>query len=422
MAEFTAPAIETVRVGIIGLGMRGPGAVKRLSRIADVEITALCDLHEDRVTKAQRILKEHGRPAAKSFYGTETAWQKLCDLDLDLVYIATPWRWHTPMAMRAMKHGKHAATEVPAAITLDECWNLVETSEREKRHCMMLENTCYDFFELATLNMVRQGVLGEIVHAEGAYIHDLKDLNFSKDAYQGMWRLVQNRDRNGCLYPTHGLGPIAQCLNINRGDRFQRLTSLSSADFMMGARARKLADRDSFYKPFISNGYRGQMNTTLLKTSRGKSVMIQHDVTSPRPYSRLHLLSGTKGIVQKWPSRRIALGHSWMDEGERDAFVRRYRHPLAKTIGDIARRVGGHGGMDFIMDCRLIYCLKNGLALDQNVYDAAAWSAVGPLSESSVKKGSAAINFPDFTRGGWKNTQPLGIVDVDRDRIRFRKS
>lgn len=419
MATFAGRKTPRVRVGIIGLGNRGPGAVSRLSRIADVEITALGDLFEDRVGRGQRILKEHGRPPARAFHGSESAWEGICDLDLDLVYICTPWRWHAPMAVRAMRGGKHAASEVPAAVTLDECWQLVETSEKEKRHMMMLENTCYDFFELATLVMVRKGVLGEIVHAEGAYIHDLLAANFDKNGYQGMWRLVQNRDRNGSLYPTHGLGPIAQCLNVNRGDVFTRLVSLSCGDFMMGPRSRELAAKDKFYEAYASDGYRGQMNTTLIGTRRGKSVMIQHDVTSPRPYSRIHLLSGTKGIVQKWPVERLAFGHEWLDDEERSRVIKSHRHPLAAAIGDAAREIGGHGGMDFIMDYRLVYCLKEGLPLDQNCYDAATWSAVAPLSEASVARRSEPVDFPDFTRGRWKTTEPLGIVTVDPRRLRL---
>ncbi|MHC5057555.1 MAG: Gfo/Idh/MocA family protein [Planctomycetota bacterium] len=417
MCGYAAEPIEKVRVGVIGLGARGPGAVTRLSKIEDVEIVALADLRESCVEKGQRILAKGGRPRAKGFTGSETAWQGVCDMDLDLVYIATPWRWHTPMAVRAMKHGKHAATEVPATVNLDESWKLVETSESTRRHCMMLENCCYDFFELTTLNMVRQGALGEVVHAEAAYIHDLRGHNFRKNGYQGMWRLIQNRDRNGDLYPTHGLGPVAQCMNINRGDRFEYLTSLSCGDFMMGPRSKALAAKDPFYKPYVSDSYRGQMNTTVIKTAKGRSIMVQHDVTSPRPYSRIHLLSGTKGIAQKWPDRRIAFGHRWLDAKKMRETCDKYAHPLSKTMGTTARKVGGHGGMDFIMDYRLIYSLKNGLPLDQDVYDAAAWSAVGPLSERSVANRSSSVEVPDFTRGQWRTNEPLGIVDVDPEKL-----
>ncbi len=418
MALFAAKPLEEIRVGIIGLGERGRGAVWRLARIADVKIAAVCDLFEDRVKRAQGTMERRGRPPAREFFGSESAWEGLCDMDLDLVYVVTPWRWHAPMAVRALEKGKHAAVEVPAAVTLDECWRLVEASEKAERHCMMLENTCYDSFELATLNMVRKGVLGEIVHAEGAYIHDLFGELFDKDRYQGMWRLIQNRDRNGSLYPTHGVGPVAQCLNVNRGDRFTRLVSLSSGDFMLGPKSRELARKDAFFKPYASDNYRGQMNTTVIRTAGGKSVMIQHDTTSPRPYSRIHLLSGTKGVIQKWPRERASFGHNWLGRDEFDALLARYEHPLYKKIGEVARKVGGHGGMDFVMDYRLMYCIKNGLPLDQNVYDAAAWSSIGPLSEASLKGGSGAVEFPDFTRGRWKRTPPWDIVTVDPAKLK----
>jgi len=420
MCGVAAKPLDKVRIGFIGLGARGPGAVSRMSKIADVEIVALCDIYENRVVRGQNILKRSGRPPARGFHGSEHVWEKLCELDLDLVYITTPWRWHTPMAVRAMERGKHAATEVPAATTMEECWQLVDTSERTKRHFMQLENCCYDFFEMATLNMARQGALGELVHAEGAYIHDLRGLNFAKRGYQGMWRLIQNRDRDGNLYPTHGLGPIAQCMNINRTDKFDYLTSLSSGDFMMGPRSHELARKDPFFKPYESDSYRGQMNTTLIKTAGGKSIMVQHDVTSPRPYSRIHLISGTKGIAQKWPKRRIALGHRWLDDKKLAETLKKYEHPLSRTMGAAARKVGGHGGMDFIMDYRLIYSLKNGLPLDEDVYDAAAGSAVGPLSEKSVANRSSSVEVPDFTRGSWKTNKPLGIVDVDTAKLPMR--
>lgn len=275
----------------------------------------------------------------------------------------------------------------------------------------MLENCCYDFFELLTLNMIRNGVFGEVVHAEGAYIHDLRDLNFAKDGYVDMWRLKENASRNGNLYPTHGLGPIAQCLNINRGDKMDHLTSMSTNDFMMNAIAKEKAAGDSFFNPFVNKPYRGNMNTTLIRTTKGKTMMVQHDVTSPRPYSRIHLISGTKGMARKWPSpERIAFGHSWLKESELKDLEEKYSPPIVKHVGEIAKKVGGHGGMDFIMDWRLIDCLRNGLALDQDVYDAALWSAVAPLSEKSVANKSRSLDVPDFTRGNWKTNKPVDLT------------
>ncbi|MCK7531200.1 MAG: Gfo/Idh/MocA family oxidoreductase [Marinilabiliales bacterium] len=409
MSGYRAPALGKVRIGFIGLGMRGPGAVERMAHIEGVEIVALCDKYTDRVDKMQSMLSKFGMPQAKAFSGTEEAWKGLCDdPDIDLVYICTPWAWHTPMALYAMEAGKHVAVEVPAAKTVDECWQLVETSERTRMHCMQLENCCYDFFELLTLNMARQGLFGEIVHGEGAYIHDLRwDFTYDKNGYADMWRLKENV-RNGNLYPTHGLGPVCQIMNINRGDRMDYLTSMSTDDFAMASELGQLAKEDPFYVPFADKKYRGNMNTSLIRTASGRSIMIQHDVSSPRPYSRIHLISGTKGAARKWPSpARIALGHSWLKPEELAALEAQYTPEIVKRVGEMAKEIGGHGGMDFIMDWRLIDCLRNGLPLDQDVYDAALWSVITPLSEWSVANRSSSIDVPDFTCGSWELNKPF---------------
>lgn len=411
MSGYAAPKIDKVKIGFIGLGMRGPGAVSRMTFIEGVEIKALCDKLPERATAAQKYLEKKGLPKAKEYSG-ENGWKEMIEKeDLDLVYICTPWHLHTPMAVYAMEHGKHAATEVAAALTIDECWQLVETSERTRKHCMMLENCCYDFFEMLTLNMVRQGMFGELIHAEGAYIHDLLDLNFNKNGYEDMWRLKENIDYNGNIYPTHGLGPIAQCMNINRGDKMDYLVSMSSNDFMMGAEAKKRAEKDAFYNQFVGKNFRGNMNTTTIRTNKGKTMMLQHDVTSPRPYSRIHVLSGTKAFASKWPEpERIAFGHEFVKDAELKKLYDTYTPPLIKHVGEMAKKVGGHGGMDFMMDWRLIDCLRNGLPLDQDVYDAAAWSCIVPLSKKSVAKRSTSIDIPDFTRGNWTSNKPVNLT------------
>ncbi len=411
MCGYAAPKLNVVRVGIIGLGMRGSGAVNRLSYIDGLEITALCDKYPDRVAKAQATLQKRGRPKAKEYSGEE-GWKALCESnDVDLVYTPTPWDLHAPIALHAMKNGKHAATEVNAGLTIDECWELVDTSEATKKHMMMLENCCYDFFELLTLNMARNGLFGELVHAEGAYLHDLsKDYIFNKNAYADMWRLKENYEHHGNLYPTHGLGPIAQCMDINRGDKMDYMTSMSSIDFTLGNLAREMAAKDDFFKEYVGKPYRGNMNTTFIRTNKGKTMMLQHDVSTLRPYSRIHLVSGTKGIAQKYPEpERIAFGHEWIKKEELDALYEKYTPPIVKHIGAIAKEVGGHGGMDFIMDWRLIDCLRNGLPLDQNVYDAASWSCVLPLSGRSVSNKSMTVDIPDFTRGAWKTNKPVDL-------------
>lgn len=411
MSGYAAPKIETVRIGFIGLGQRGPGAVKRISHLDGVEIKGLCDLRPDKVEKAQQILANTAHKPT-TYSGQADAWKKMVDRDdIDLIYIATPWQLHTPMAVYAMEQGKHVAVEVPAATTLEECWQLVETSERTRKHCMMLENCCYDFFELLTLNMARQGFFGDIIHGEGAYLHNLVDLNFSKEGYQDMWRLKENF-RNGNLYPTHGLGPICQVMNINRGDQMDYLVAVSSNDFTMGPHAKELAAQDSFYKEFADKNFRGNINTTTVRTKKGRTIMVQHDVSSTRPYSRIHLVSGTKGIASKWPSpARIATSHEgWLSEEEFKGLEEKFKPEIITKVGELAKQIGGHGGMDFMMDWRLIDCLRNGLPLDQDVYDAALWSAVAPLSEWSVANRSNSIDVPDFTSGAWEKNAPVDIT------------
>lgn len=411
MSGYIAPKLDTVRIGFIGLGNRGPGAVERMRHIEGVEIKALCDLRPEKVNKVKQSL-EGSVHNPEVYTGKPDEWKKLCERpDIDLVYIATPWSLHTPMAVYAMNHGKHACTEVPAAKTLDECWQLVETSEKTRRHCMMLENCCYDFFELLVLNMTRQGLLGDIIHGEGAYIHDLLHDNFSKEKYYDMWRLKENF-RNGNLYPTHGLGPVAQVMNLNRGDKMESLVSRQSDDFSMAPLAKELAAKDDFYNPYVNKRFRGNMNTTVIRTNKGRTIMLQHDVSSPNVYSRIHKISGTKGSALKYPlPGKIAFGHEdWVKDEEYKKLEDTYSPPIVKKIGEQAKQLGGHGGMDFLMDWRTIDCLRNGLPLDMDVYDAALWSSIAPLSEWSVANGSKPIAVPDFTSGSWKTNTPVDIA------------
>ena len=410
---LTAPPIETVRVAFVGLGMRGSGAVGRFMHLEGTEVVALCECRKEKLDSAQETLKTNGRPPAAEYLG-EDAWMEMCRRDdIDLVYLCTPWSLHTPQAVYAMKQGKHVAIEVPAALTLKECWELVDTCEQTRRHCMMLENCCYDFFELTTLNMAQKGLLGEMVHAECAYIHDLRSLCFDKDAYYKMWRLEHNVKHTGNPYPTHGIGPVAQVLNINRGDKMEYLTSMSTNEFGMSLYA---ADKFGANSPEAKREYKlGDMNSTLIKTNKGKTILLQHDVTSPRPYDRIHKLSGTKGYAQKYPDERLALepnAHNFCKPEEFDRLMAEHEHPLSKKIKAQAQKVGGHGGMDFIMDYRLIHCLRNGLPLDQNVYDAATWSSLVELTELSVQKNSAPVPVPDFTRGNWNLQKGLQLADI----------
>jgi len=410
MSGYRAPNIPTIRVGFVGLGMRGPGAIKRMTHIEGVEITAICDKRKSRTDVVEKTLAESGFPKPAVYTNSEDAWKQMCQRDdLDLIYIATPWELHTPMAVYAMENGKHAATEVPAATTMEECWQLVKTSERTKKHCVILENCCYDFFEMLTLNMARQGVFGEIIHGEGAYIHILEGLLFNKTGYADMWRLKHNAKRNGNLYPTHGLGPICQCMDINRGDRMEYLTSMASNDFTMNIVAKWKASEDDFYKQFVDKPYRGNMNTTLIRTAKGRTIMVQHDVSSPRPYSRIHLLSGTKAFAQKWPKTHIAIGHETVSDEKMKELYEKYSPEIVTKIGEMAKKVGGHGGMDFLMDWSLINSLRNGLPVDMDCYDAALWSCITPLSIKSIANRSNSVDVPDFTRGNWKTNKPVAL-------------
>ncbi|HXB07960.1 MAG TPA: Gfo/Idh/MocA family oxidoreductase [Puia sp.] len=426
MSGYAAPKLETVRIGFIGLGNRGPAHLDQVSKLEGIDIKALCDLRPEKVSAAAKKI-EHLPFKPAIYTGNQDEWKKLCQReDIDLVYIATSWDLHTPMAVYAMNQGKHVCVEVPAAKTLEECWQLVETSERTRKHCMMMENSCYGFFQLLMLNMAREGFFGEIIHAEGAYIHDLLAGNFAKDKYYDLWRLKENIGRNGNLYPTHGLGPMAQAMNINRGEKMEFLVSVSGNDFLMGDLAKTLAATDDFYKPFVDKPFRGNMNVTTIRTNSGRTIMLQHDVSSPRPHVDNYMISGTKATALHYPLPgrffiapnflpltpgiwKTSSDHEWMTDEEFKVLQEKYTPTIVKKLGQVAKEVGYHGGGDFLMDWRTIDCLRNGLPLDEDVYDAALWSSIAPLTEWSVKNRSHSIDVPDFTRGSWKTNQPLDV-------------
>jgi hypothetical protein len=417
MSGFAAPKIEKVRIGIIGLGNRGPGHLETMRLIDGVEIRALCDLLPERTAAAAKRL--NGSVHHPELYsGSPDAWRKLCEQnDIDLVIVTTPYYMHAEMAVYAMEHNKHVASEVPAAATVDECWQLVETAERTRKHCMMLENYAYGFFQVLTLNMARKGFFGDIVHAEGAYNTSKMGNNFSKSMYWNMWWLRMYASKKGNIYPTHGLGPVAQIMDINRGDRFDYLVSMESRDFMMQARARELAEKDEFFREFVGKEYRGNMNSTLIHTVRGRTILVQHDATSPRgPHTVIHHITGTRGMAQEYPlPARISKDLSgWVSQPEFDAIAKEYTPEIITRMSELTKQVGGHGGGDLLEDWRLIDCLRNGLPLDQDVYDAAAWSAIGPLSEWSVLNRSNSIDIPDFTAGSWEKNLPNMDINLTR--------
>ena len=416
MLLFAADPIDTVRTGFIGLGMRGPDAVRRFTYIDGAKVVALCDLEADRVARSQEILAGRGKPAAAEYSG-EDGWKQLCERDdIDLVYICTNWQTHVEMAVYAMECGKHVAVEVPAAMSVAECWRLVDTSERTRKHCMMLENCVYDFFELTCLNMAQQGLFGEVLHAEGAYIHNLEPF---WDYYHNNWRLDFNQKHSGDVYATHGFGPDCQVLNIHRGDKLEYLVSMDTKSVVGLEVAKEKMGVDTFAN--------GDQTSTLVKTRNGKTVLIQHNVYTPRPYDRMYQLVGTKGFADKYPNSAFAFepdqiadaaaeydnlsSHSYVPREVRDSLMAKYKHPIAKEIEEKAREVGGHGGMDFIMDYRLVWCLRNGKPLDMDVYDAAEWSCLGELTAASIANGSKPVKIPDFTRGRWNKVDGLKLAE-----------
>jgi predicted dehydrogenase len=394
---------QTVRMALIGAGGRGSSLLKNFLAVDGVQVVAVCDVIKDAAARARATVEKAGGKAPATYSDGDHDYERLLTSeDIDFAVIATPWNWHTPMALFTMQHGKHAAVEVPAALTLDECWDLVKTSEQTRKHCMMLENACYGYNELLLLNMVRAGVLGELTHGAAAYDHDLRSLLVSNKG-EGLWRREWHLKLNGNLYPTHGLGPVARYMSVNRGDRFERLVSMSSP-------ARGLAAyRDSHLPaddPKRREVYRcGDQNTSLIRTAKGLLITLEHNVTSPEPYDRINMIAGTKGIFRGYPPRIFIDGQSKGEEFESvDGYKTRYEHPLWTKQGELAKKLGGHGGMDFLMCYRVAECIKQGLAPDMDVYDAAALSAPGPLSVQSVASGSAPAEFPDFTRGAWRTS------------------
>jgi hypothetical protein len=400
--------MDVVRIGFVGVGGMGTAHVRNLLRIDGCVVQAVCDIVPEKVTLVQDMVEEARFRRPNGYSRGEWDFVRLCEEEnLDLIYNATPWEWHVPICVAAMENGKHTATEVPAAYTLDDCWKLVETAEKHARHCVMMENVSYGRMEMMVLHMVRQGMFGEILHGEGGYLHDLRAIKFA-DEGEGLWRRAHATQRNGNLYPTHGLGPIANCMDINRGDCFQSLVSMSgpSRGLQRWAEDHYPPHHEKRREEYVL----GDINVSLIRTAMGRTIYVSHDTNLPRPYSRIHLVQGTRGLFQGYPNRVYVEGrspeHSWE---EADEYLAEFDHPLWREIEAMARGAG-HGGMDYLEDYRLIKCLREGLPTDMNVYDAAALSAVTPLSEWSVANGSQPVGFPDFTRGRWQSWSPLGIV------------
>ena len=422
MGDFEAPKLKTVRIALIGLGARGSGHAKQLAAIEGTEIVALSDVYEDLVDRSVSSCSEVGMGRHQNisrYFGDENQWKKmLTEVKPDAVIIATNWNNHAPMAIEAMKQGSHAFVEVPIAVTLKEMWEIINTSEQTQKHCMMMENVNYGRDELLYLNLCRQGVIGKLLHAEAAYIHELRFQMEEQERGTGSWRTHHYAKRNGNLYPTHGLGPVAQYMNLSRGeDQFGSIVSFSTPAMGRKLYAEKNYNKDHKWNTLDYQG--GDLNTSIIKTNLGRTIMVQWDETSPRPYSRLNLIQGTKGTLAGFPTRVALEGgvpgstkdhHSWAKGEQLESLYDQYEHPMYKRLGALSKKMGGHGGMDFMMLYRMVECLKEGAPLDQNVYEGCFWSAVSPLSEASVAQGGMPQKFPDFTRGAWVKTKPLSII------------
>ena len=439
MHGFRVAPMKVVRVGFIGIGSRGSAAVHRIAQIPGCVVTGLADINPKQIDANKAWLKEHGYPEPKEWgrNGNEDAWKGLCDSDCcDVIYSATPRPLHNPINVYGMDHGKHVLQEVPGAFSLEECWETVEAAERNRRHCMMLENCTYGEEEMLAFNLIHKGMLGEIVQAEVGYQHDQRSLQYNPRDGR-FWRIDRHMKHHGNYYPTHGLVPAGRCLDINRGDRFEYLVSMEtkSASFEAFGQANFPPDDRAIGidgKPFnrhTAKMVKGDINTCLMHTAMGKTLSLIHNVCTPRPYDRGNLYMGTKGIYRSYPSLLMAWeekvgdhgAHKYFDDAKAQKIKEEYRHPFWKVAGAIAKKVGGHGGMDFVMDLRWAYCLQNGLPLDTDVYDLATYSSIVELSEKSVNARSAAIDFPDYTRGGWKTAKPFTVDEIDMNKFDFSK-
>lgn len=422
MGGHAAPKLNNIRAAFIGVGSRGGGHLRFFAGLPGTEVVAISDLFEDKVKEKIDMVKQLAQSPRHrniaTYWGDENQWKTMLqEIKPDVVFISTNWNNHAPMAIECMKQGAHAFVEVPLAVTLNELWEIIDTSEQMQKHCMMMENVNYGRVELMYLNMVRQGLVGDLLHAEAAYIHELRWQMQEQERGTGSWRTYHYANRNGNLYPTHGLGPVAQYMNLARGkDNFASLVSFSTPAMGRALYAKENYPADHKWNQLDYKG--GDLNTSIVKTKLGRTIMIQWDETSPRPYSRHNLIQGTKGTLAGFPTR-IALDggvegltknhHSWVQGEELSAIYEKYDHPLYKRLNESTKN-SGHGGMDGIMIYRIVECLQNGLALDQNVYEGCLWSAVSPLSEMSVLNGGAPQTFPDFTRGDSVQTNPLSII------------
>ena len=420
MGDFASPKLQNIKAAFIGVGYRGKGHIKLFASLPGTEVVGISDLYEDNVEASMDIINKLNKPTKKikTYWGNENKWKTMLkDVKPDIVFISTNWNNHGEMAVETMKNYAHAFVEVPLALNINELWNIVNTSEKYKKHCMMMENVNYGREELMFLNIIRNGHLGELLHAEAAYIHDLRFQMFEEERGTGSWRTLQYEKKKGNLYPTHGLGPVSQYMNLLRSeDNFKTIVSFSTP-----AMGRKKFAKENFsesHKWNELNYQNGDLNTSIIKTHLGRTIMVQWDETSPRPYTRLNLIQGTKGILAGGPTRAAfddgfenftKDSHKWIKDDGIKRLYEKYDHPLYKRLNEKTKD-SGHGGMDGIMMYRIVECLKNGTPLDQNIYEGCAWSALIELTSNSVKDDGQPQQFPDFTRGNWVTTKTFDII------------
>lgn len=404
-----------VRLGIIGVGLRGQNHLDLALRRKDVDLVAICDIDDRMLQISGEIIKKSGKPAPKVFSGDKFAWRKMLEMkDIDAVVIATPWEWHAPMCIESLQAGKYVGTEVCLGITLEDHWNVVKACEQNKGNLMMLENVCYRRDVMAVLNMVRKGMFGELIHMQAGYQHDLRAVKFNngKEPYGGgvefgekafseaRWRTQHSVHRNGDLYPTHGIGPVAEMLNINRGNRFLSLNSFSTKSRGLH---NYVVEKGGDAHPNAKVEFKlGDIVTTQIKCANGETVLLQHDTNLPRPYSLGFRVQGTRGLWMD-VNRSIYIEgtspkHDQWEEAK--AYLDKYDHPLWQRWSKETEGAG-HGGMDFFVLHAFIEAVKRRVATPMDIYDAAAWSAITPLSETSIELGNQTIEFPDFTGGQW---------------------
>ena len=425
---FSSPVVnKQIKLGFVGTGMRGQWMLWLAAKYPEVQIPAICDIDDGMIESALKILKDAGKPDPRIYKnGDEDFRNMVANEDLEGVYIATPWEWHHPMAIASMKNGINVGTEVPAALTVRDCWDLVNTSEKTGMNCMIMENVCYRRDIMAVLNMVRQGLFGELLHCQGGYQHDLRHVKFNdgKNPYGGgvefgekgysesKWRTQHSVDRNGDLYPTHGLGPVSTMLDINRGNRMVYLTSTATQSRGLH---NYIVDNGVPDHPNANVEFKlGDVVTTVIKCDNGQTIMLSHDTNSPRPYSLNYRVQGTKGIWMVDNNSIYIEGmspeaHKWEPD---ETYMEKYDHPLWKRFEDQATG-SGHGGMDFFILRAFVESLKRNVTPPIDVYDAVSMSVICPLSEKSIRLNSTSVKIPDFTRGRWKNNQPIFGLDDD---------